>query len=436
MKPLISVIMPSLNVKQYIDECLESVQRQTLDNIEIICIDAGSTDGTLEKIKKRSEEDNRILSINSPIKSYGYQVNLGIEYANGDYLAIVETDDYISEDMFECLYNRAEQFNLEMVKADFKSFVEDGDEKIFCEHKMFKDEESSLYNQVIVPRKYPEILNMDANLWKGIYKKNFLDENNIRCQETSGASYQDIGFTMQVLSLANRAMYIPEQFYRYRMDRDEASSKKPSVLQFVFNEFKWLVEKKNIKKTKGFFLRMTTCYFAELNSVLELVSYDTSSDFIRDGYLWLSKEIKKLIEEGIIQPVDYEATTWDGIMLSLYNLQGYAQKRKEEFVDEKEKEARLLRNVVEGDSIVVFGAGVLGKKVVRVLKSNCKAVVAVCDNNIERWGKQLSGVEISSPDNVVSIYSEAKYIIANKKHFQEIEMQLVEKGIHDIYIYR
>ena len=82
--PVVSILMPSLNVVKYISECMESVIRQTLKDIEIICIDAGSTDGTFEKLVEYTEKDNRIRIIKSDRKSYGYQMNLGIDAAKGE----------------------------------------------------------------------------------------------------------------------------------------------------------------------------------------------------------------------------------------------------------------------------------------------------------------------------------------------------------------
>ena len=75
--------MPSLNVGEYIDECISSVTNQTLKEIEIICIDAGSTDDTLNILKKHAKKDSRITILNSDEKSYGHQVNIGIERAKG-----------------------------------------------------------------------------------------------------------------------------------------------------------------------------------------------------------------------------------------------------------------------------------------------------------------------------------------------------------------
>lgn len=123
----VSVIVPSLNVADYIEECMDSIIGQTLREIEIICIDAGSTDGTFEILQKYAEKDKRIRLIHSEKKSYGYQINLGIQMAKGEYLGIVETDDYIDTMMYQELYQTALEYDLDFVKAGFDVFVTPSD---------------------------------------------------------------------------------------------------------------------------------------------------------------------------------------------------------------------------------------------------------------------------------------------------------------------
>lgn len=125
----VSIILPSLNVLPYIKECVESVMNQTLHEIEIICVDAGSTDGTLEILQEYEKQDNRIKLIVSDKKSYGYQMNLGIKAAVGEYIGIVETDDYVSENMYEELYTVARENEVDFVKADFYRFTGQGEKK-------------------------------------------------------------------------------------------------------------------------------------------------------------------------------------------------------------------------------------------------------------------------------------------------------------------
>ena len=123
MKTKISIIMPSFNVAPYIEECIKSVMGQTLQDIEIICVDAGSTDGTLDVLKRVESQDLRIHIIHSDKKSYGYQVNIGIKEAKGEYVGIVETDDFIASNMYEELYNIASEYNLDYVKGKYSSFI-------------------------------------------------------------------------------------------------------------------------------------------------------------------------------------------------------------------------------------------------------------------------------------------------------------------------
>ena len=91
MSAKVSVIMPSLNVEAYIRQCLDSVTRQSLEELEIVCIDAGSTDGTKEILSDYAKKDTRIVLLHSDQKSYGRQVNMGFDYASGEYVAVLET---------------------------------------------------------------------------------------------------------------------------------------------------------------------------------------------------------------------------------------------------------------------------------------------------------------------------------------------------------
>ena len=91
----VSVIMPCLNMEKYIEQSIKSVINQTLKDIEIIVVDAGSTDKTLDIIERYKSQDERIKLIHSDKKSYGYQMNLAINKAQGEFIGIVETDDYV-----------------------------------------------------------------------------------------------------------------------------------------------------------------------------------------------------------------------------------------------------------------------------------------------------------------------------------------------------
>ena len=120
--PKISVLIPSYNSADFIEECIKSVVNQSLENIEILCIDANSNDGTLKILQEYALKDKRIQIILSDRKSFGYQLNLGIQNAKGKYFTIVESDDYVDLTMCEKLWRLAEICDCDMIKADIFGF--------------------------------------------------------------------------------------------------------------------------------------------------------------------------------------------------------------------------------------------------------------------------------------------------------------------------
>ena len=119
VKGLITVIVPTLNCAMSIDRCVESILNQTWKELEVVCVDACSTDGTKELLQKYEEKDKRVKVIVSDRKSYGYQMNLGISCASGEYIGIVESDDEVEPDMYEQLYSAAILYTPDMVRSDY-----------------------------------------------------------------------------------------------------------------------------------------------------------------------------------------------------------------------------------------------------------------------------------------------------------------------------
>ena len=236
--PKVSVVLPSLNVREYIAECLQSVVDQTLKDIEIICVDAGSNDGTLEILREYEQKDPRIKVIFSDRRSYGYQVNCGMDAANGEYLAVVETDDYISPDMYENLCMIADKNNLDILKADFYRFFGDGEQRTF---QLCNITEPLYYGRTLSPSKKPEI--MTANTiytWAGIYRLSFLRENNIRHNESAGASYQDNGFWFQTFTQANRVRFVKHPYYHLRRDNPNSSLHSREKVYCICDEYDFI----------------------------------------------------------------------------------------------------------------------------------------------------------------------------------------------------
>ncbi len=239
MSPKVSVLMPSLNVGKYIKKCISSVAAQTLADIEIICIDAGSTDGTLEILKEAAAADSRIRIIRSDVKSYGYQMNLGLDAATGEYIGIVETDDYIDKEMFRSLYTTARNDALDVVKSDFWFYYASGKTKnvLFKLPKRYIQAGVFCPMEMTDPLDQAEFFNIKPSIWSAIYKRSFLEENDIRFNETPGASYQDASFNFKVWACAKRVRLVEDAFLHYRQDNEQSSVNSPAKAYCVCDEY-------------------------------------------------------------------------------------------------------------------------------------------------------------------------------------------------------
>lgn len=235
----VSVIMPSLNVGRYIEKCIESVMGQSLKEIEIIAVDAGSEDGTLEILERAAAKDGRIRIINSPVKSYGYQMNLGLKAAQGEYIGIVETDDWAEPEMFKKLYETAASSGAEVVKSSFRMFWEESGKsmvykmpvdyaklKTFCPVMDLEDLQVS------------EFFALKTSIWSAIYSRSFLERNQILFNETPGAAFQDTAFNFKVFSLAKKVRVIRDVFLNYRQDNENSSVNSKEKAWCITDEYR------------------------------------------------------------------------------------------------------------------------------------------------------------------------------------------------------
>ena len=226
----VSVLIPIYNVEKYLEECLESVCDQTLKDIEIICINDGSTDSSLKIIKDFQKNDDRIVLIDKKNSGYGDSMNKGLEKATGEYIGIVESDDFIEKDAFEKLYNLAKKNKAEIVRSNY--FYYKASENSI--HRSIKNQELETAMSILDDT---AILYEEPAIWSAIYKKSFLDENEIRFLPTPGASYQDTGFNFKALSSARRIVYTNKPYLHYRTDNANSSVKSLAKVTCVMNEF-------------------------------------------------------------------------------------------------------------------------------------------------------------------------------------------------------
>ena len=240
-KPKVSVVIPVCNVETYLRECLDSALAQTLRDIEIICVDDGSTDSSPAILDEYAAKDSRVKVIHKPNGGYGHTMNVGMDAATGEYFAILESDDIIKPNMYEVLYGLAKANDVDVIKSDHEVFVGDENDRIFT--YMSLTEKQHYYYRVLHPAKNPDIFNARMQTWSGLYKLSFLRQNGIRHNETPGASYQDNGFWFQTFAWANRVYFVDRAFYMLRRDNPNSSVKNRGKVFCIFDEYAF-VEKR------------------------------------------------------------------------------------------------------------------------------------------------------------------------------------------------
>ena len=220
--PKISVVVPAYNSQKYITQCLNSILEQTLSDLEIICINDGSTDDTLKIMKSFEQKDKRVKIIDKKNAGYGAGINDGFAAACGKYVAIVESDDYILPNMYEKLYKAAEQNNMpDIVKCCWYKFKGAGKKQKLIKRQPTKLE--SYYNRLFSPFDDPATLRLQSLNQPGIYRRDFITKNNIKLNESPGASYQDNGLCFQLFALAKSCYIIKDRLYMLRRDNPDSS---------------------------------------------------------------------------------------------------------------------------------------------------------------------------------------------------------------------
>lgn len=436
--PKLSIILPSLNVAAYIRECIESVINQTLPDIEILCIDAGSTDGTCEIIREYADKDERVRLIQSDKRSYGYQINLGMDMARGEYLGIVETDDSVEPDMYEVLYKTAVEQDLDYVKAGFYTLVTPyPGERYLLENYLGNTEQ-------IFSAKYftEQKLSPDVYIWNGIYKLSFLREFHIRLNETPGAAFQDCGFRYMIDMNLRRGMFLNKLFYHYRRDNAAASTYNPNFVRFNLNEC-WYIRER--MEESGILDRKRRAFMARETVMMALSPYTTFREYAMPDKEILSAldEFRQIIikdkEQGLLKQEEMLLEHWIEMRLFTEQPEAYEAYIAIRARANYDIYDNFVQKMAQKEQLIIFCTGKVAKFALCLLRMNrLENIVALCDNDKEKWGRTYYGHNIISPEEAITRYPSAHYVIAKMFSPEEIVQQLLDNGIREeqISIYK
>lgn len=233
--PKVSVLVPVYNASEFLRTALTSLINQTLADIEIICINDGSKDDSLAIIQEFVAKDPRIVVLDKTNTGYGDSMNRGIKLAHGEYIGILEPDDYLELNAFEKLYQLAHWHHADIVKSNYFLLENGQNRKLEVIHP--KDT-----GKVIYPHDERFVFRLPPAIWSAIYRREFLLENHLEFLPTPGASYQDVGFNTKTLALAKRVILTTDAFLHYRVDNANSSSNSAGKIQCVPQEYASIME--------------------------------------------------------------------------------------------------------------------------------------------------------------------------------------------------
>jgi len=311
----VSIIVPTYNVEQYLHECMDSIINQTLKDIEIICVDDGSKDNSGKILDEYAAKDNRIKVIHKENGGYGKAMNVGLDNATGEYIGIVEPDDYVELDMYETLYNKAVENNVDLIKADFYRFVGTGETIQLFYNRL--DKSKKYYNRVINLHEDLTPFTFIMNTWSGIYKKDFIEKYHIRHNTTPGASFQDNGFWFQSFALAQRAYFLDKPFYMNRRDNPNSSVKDKGKVYLMKYEYDYI--RKFLEEVPDRFSKFISIYtYKKFHSYL--FNYNRIDIQFKKEFLQLfSKEFKQAAKNNELDYKWFSKSELEKLKLIIYN---------------------------------------------------------------------------------------------------------------------
>ena len=309
-QPQVSIIVPVYNVENYIERCLNSLVNQTFKDIEIITINDGSTDKSLELINKYVKEDIRVSVIDLGDEGVSYCRNLGVEKANGKYIMFVDSDDWIDFNMVEVMYKKAEENNIDLVMCSYiREFKDHSKEKIFNlpEEIIYKEDKvkNELLRKLVGPVKEelsnPEMLDALGTVWGKLYRADIFKENKINFVDLKEiGSAEDTLFNIFTFNYLKKVMFLNKPMYHYWRDNPKSvtsqyNSKLKEQRKVFFKYISDFIKENNFEQVFEEALNNRIC-----TSVLGLGLIECSKNNKISGINKI-KNIKKIINEEYIR---------------------------------------------------------------------------------------------------------------------------------------
>lgn len=347
--PKVSIIIPFNNVEKYINECLESVLNQTLHDLEIICINDASEDGTLAIVEEYQQKDSRIKLINlSERKGQGYARNRGIEIALGDYIGFVDSDDFIKPNMYEDLYKKAQENDCDITMCQAVEYDDMTGRYIQSDYYSLAPLGSFADNVFSAEDSKHVILDINVALWNKIYKRSYLQGIGEKFPE--GFIYEDLPFFFGSYLPAKRISIVWQELYMYRVNRINSTMQqfnnkildRPYMVSLTYEKMK------------------NTSYLNDMKPLLQswiindlFHRYTLLKEHYQKEFFFLMKKVFQNLEIENIDDIFWKKVYhFEGYLLVMNNsFEDFNQKVFNEYLDIHKVENRILSQILNREEL-------------------------------------------------------------------------------------
>lgn len=289
----VSVIIPVYNGEEYLRQCLDSVVSQTLKDIEIICVDDGSTDSSLDILKEYQEKDSRFRYYCQQNLYAGIARNLGKSHASGEYLVFWDCDDFFEPEALECLYNRAKETDADICVCGANRYFNDTEKTV--PHPGYLKTDKVPEEDTFSRDTNPYILNFTTAVpWNKIFRRSFVEREKLDFQGVRNGN--DIYFVSTALCLADRVSVVDKALVNYRVNRGQSLvgslSKSPLTPLKAWAAVAEELEKRNAFPEQSFVNRMLASAVLSLfQNVHDWTAFCTIMDYLKkEGFRKLHLE--------------------------------------------------------------------------------------------------------------------------------------------------
>lgn len=349
VEPKVSIIIPVYNSEEFLESCLDSIINQSMEDIEIICINDGSSDGSLDILNKFKNNDSRIKIFSQKNSGAASARNRGLEKATGEYILFVDSDDWIESTMCEELYHHAKHLDSDLVLFDATEYNLNKEHKnrVYFPFNSFNEN----YKEFTFDFKFSKhlVLNYFQVIWSKMYKKDLA--KNIRFPDLP--IYEDVQFHVESMVLAKKISYFPKLFYHYRklnINSEQnfkiTTDKSLFIVDVFIGVYDFLVEHNFFNDLKVNFFAFV---FNESRNALNNIGYNYKQI--------LFNKIKQFytsfdIEEDVLNELSFD---FQSIYFHIINAENYFEFQNfQESVDVNltDNELLLLDKIIQKDELI------------------------------------------------------------------------------------